>query len=412
MELGVPEDHEAMSMVDVIVVAAGESSRMNGIDKRLVPLAGRPLLARTLDAFAASSVVERVILVMNPGPALDAMQPFIPTVVAATVAGGRHRGASVEAGLVALAGLSPGGLDPDRVVLVHDGARPLVSPSLIASVAVAATEHGAAMPVVPVVDTVRRIRAGVVAETMDRTDLVAVQTPQGVRAGLLLDAYRRYPSNGADHFSDEAGLLAACTIPVHPIPGDPVNLKVTVPADLARADAAMASRRPVRVGLGTDSHPFGPGEPLHLGGLEIPGAPRLHGHSDGDVAIHAIADGMLGGAALGDLGRLFPADRSTPTGIDSRDLLAEVGRQIAAAGWEIATVDLTITAARPRLAPYLDAMQSSLAKLLQIPASAVGVKASTGNLDGPAGAGRSIEAIASVSLVERWAASPPETVPA
>ena len=409
MEIQAPEAEAATTAVDVIVVAAGESSRMNGIDKRLASLAGRPLLARTLDAFAASSIVERVVLVMNPGPALDALRPFIPAVVAATVAGGPHRGASVEAGLLALAGLSAGELDPDRVVLVHDGARPLVSPALIASVAAATAAHGAAMPIVPVVDTVRRVRGGAVTETMDRTDLVAVQTPQGMRAGLLQAAYRRYPSNGDERFGDEAGLLAACTIPVHPIPGDPVNLKVTVPADLARADAILAARRPVRVGLGTDSHPFGPGEPLHLGGLVITGAPRLHGHSDGDVAIHAIADGMLGGAALGDLGRLFPADRTTPSGIDSRDLLVEVGRQVAAAGWEIETVDLTITAARPRLAPYLEAMQSALAELLHIPAAAVGVKASTGNLDGPAGAGRSIEAIASVSLVQRWASPSSET---
>ncbi|MES2210353.1 MAG: 2-C-methyl-D-erythritol 2,4-cyclodiphosphate synthase [Chloroflexota bacterium] len=388
--------------VDAIVVAAGESKRMEGTDKRVAPLAGRPLLIRTLEALAGAAIVERIVLVMGHGPALEAIRPMLPGNVFSVVDGGAHRGASVEAGFRALESLHGGAIDRDRVVLVHDGARPLVTPALIRSVAAAADEHGAAIPVVPVTDTVRRVRAGVVGEIVDRTDLMAAQTPQGVRAGLLSEALSRYPASGPDRFTDEAALLLACTIRVHPVPGDPVNLKITLPADLARADALLASSAVTRVGHGVDSHPFGPGETLRLGGIEVRGAPRLHGHSDGDVALHAIADALLGAAALGDLGRLFPADRRTPRGADSSELLAAVVTRLADAGWDVESVDLTITGARPRLVGHLEDMQAVIARLLGVPASSVGVKAGTGNLDGATGAGRAIAASAMASIRSRF----------
>ena len=392
--------------VDAIVVAAGSSERMNGIDKRLALLGGRPLLIRTLDAMAAADEVERIVLVMGPGAALDAIRAMLPSKVLAVVAGGAHRGASVEAGFRALESLDRGSIDPERVVLVHDGARPLVPVALIRSVARAAAEYGAALPVLPVADTLRRITNGVVGNVIDRTDLAAAQTPQGARAGLLERAFREYPSNGPRRFTDEAALLLACTIRVHPVPGDSLNLKVTLPADLARADAIMAGRVVRRVGQGMDAHPFGPGEPLRLGGIVIPGAPRLYGHSDGDAALHAIADALLGAAALGDLGRLFPADRSTPQGVDSSELLATVVTRLAEAGWDVETVDLTITGARPRLAGLLDEMQTAIAAVLRVPAGSVGVKAGTGNLDGSAGAGRAIAASATATIRSR-----PDTAP-
>ncbi len=153
-----------------------------------------------------------------------------------------------------------------------------------------------------------------------------------------------------------------------------------------------------RTGIGHDSHPFGPGGPLRLGGVAIDGAPRLVGHSDGDVALHAVCDALLGATGLGDLGRLFPADARTRAGIDSAELLEDVRRRIAAAGWRPATVDLTVVAARPRLSAYLDPMRDAIAGLLGLDRSAVNVKASTGNLDGAEGAGRSISALAIASV--------------
>ena len=154
-----------------------------------------------------------------------------------------------------------------------------------------------------------------------------------------------------------------------------------------------------RVGLGVDSHTFGPGEPLRLGGIEITGAPRLSGHSDGDVALHALADALLGGAGLGDLGRLYPADGRTPEGIASAELVRDVVGRLAAAGWRVATADLTIVGARPRLGGHLDEMRTAIATLLGLDAASVSVKASTGNLSGDPGAGRGILAQAIATLV-------------
>lgn len=151
-----------------------------------------------------------------------------------------------------------------------------------------------------------------------------------------------------------------------------------------------------RVGVGLDRHPFGPGGPLRLGGIEVAGAPRLHGHSDGDVALHAIAEALLGSTGLGDLGRVFPADDRTPEGIASTELLADVLGRVAAAGWRPTSIDLTIVGARPRLAPHLDAIRAAIAAILGLEPAAVSVKASSGNLSGDDGAGRTISATAVV----------------
>jgi len=157
--------------------------------------------------------------------------------------------------------------------------------------------------------------------------------------------------------------------------------------------------RTVRVGIGNDRHPFGPAEPLRLGGVEIPGAPRLDGHSDGDVALHAIADALLGAAALGDLGRVFPADERTPRGVASSALLADVAGRVQAAGWQPGSIDLTIVGARPRLGDHLDRMRDAIASSLGLAPAVISVKASTGNLSGDDGAGRTISATAIATLV-------------
>ena len=323
------------------------------------------------------------------------------------VAGGARRQASVALGFAALEDIVP---DPQggRAVLVHDGARPLVSPALVASVAAAVRRHGAAIPVVPIAETVKRVVDGRVTDTVDRSELGTAQTPQGVRRGLLRDAFTRYPADAPDEFTDEAALLEACRIPVHVVPGDPSNLKVTVPptrsggrntrARRGGRDLRVPPARAPRVGIGRDLHPFGPGEPLLLGGVEIDGAPRLYGHSDGDVVLHAIADALLGAAGSGDLGRLFPAGPSTPEGIASSSLLRDVVARLAGEGWRPVALDLTIVGARPRLGAHLEPMRLAIAGLLGVTAAAVNVKASTGNLAGSEGAGRSISALALVTI--------------
>ena len=383
---------------DAIVVAAGSSARMGGLDKLAAQIGGRPLLAWTLDALAGSMSVARIVVVTTVAKVPEiAGAAWLPDRVAAVVAGGARRQDSVAAGVEALAD-GPG----SGVILVHDGARPLVSADLVDAVARAAAIHGAAIPVMPVVDTLKRVEDGRVAGTVERSGLAAAQTPQGVRRDVLAAAYAAFPPAGPETWTDEAALLEACRIPVHALPGESANLKVTLPVDLRRVEAALADAGRIaapfhavsalRVGIGEDGHPFGPGSPLALGGITIDAAPRLHGHSDGDVALHAVCDALLGAAGLGDLGRIFPPGPSTPAGIASRELVAECVRRVRAAGLAPLSVDVTIIGARPRLAARLPEMRDAIAGLLELPGDRVNVKASTGNLAGWEGAGRGISA--------------------
>jgi 2-C-methyl-D-erythritol 4-phosphate cytidylyltransferase/2-C-methyl-D-erythritol 2,4-cyclodiphosphate synthase len=383
---------------DAIVVAAGSSTRMGGPDKLVAQIGGRPLLAWTLDALARSTSVARIVVVTAAAKIPEiAGAAWLPDRVSAVVAGGARRQESVAAGAAALADGPQHG-----VILVHDGARPLVSAELVDAVARAAAVHGAAIPVLPVVDTLKRVEDGRIVGTVERSGLVAAQTPQGVRRDVLVAAYAAFPPDGPETWSDEAALLEACRIQVHAIPGESANLKVTLPVDLRRVESALVHAGrivaashvapTVRVGIGDDGHPFGPGSPLALGGIEIDAAPRLHGHSDGDVALHAVCDALLGAAGLGDLGRMFPPGPSTPAGIASRELVAECLRQVRAAGLAPLSVDVTIIGARPRLAARLPEMRDAIAGLLALSADRVNVKASTGNLAGWEGAGRGISA--------------------
>ena len=388
---------------DAVIVAAGSSRRMAGLDKLLVQVAGRPLIAWTVSAIAAASSVARIVVVASPDRVGEWQEaPWIrcPGADVDVVAGGPTRQVSVANGVRRLAEVDPDG--GDRTVLVHDGARPLASPALVDAVAAAVAAHGAALPVLPVAETLKRIEDGRVIETVDRATLGAAQTPQGARRALLLRAWERFPPEGEREFTDEAALLEACRIPVHAIPGDPANLKVTLPDDLRRVELALGPGAP-RIGFGHDSHPFGPGAPLRLGGVTVDGVPALAGHSDGDVALHAVADALLGAAALGDLGRLFPADGTTPRGVASDALLRSVVERLAERDLAPGTVDLVIIGARPKLGARLDAMRAAIAATLGVDEGAVNVKASSGNLAGDEGAGRSISARAVATVRERRA---------
>ena len=241
--------------VDAVVVAAGASRRMGGRDKLDAELLGRSILRWSIEVLAEAGV-ERIVVVTSPWRIPDlAAAPWLPGCVVAVVAGGERRQESVAAGVAALAETAPpepalpgpanrgaaAGRSPglDSVILVHDAARPLASAALVRAVAEATASHGAAIPVLPVTETLKRLDGDVIGETVDRTDVVAAQTPQGVRRSLLERAYAAFPPDGPETWTDEASLLEACRIPVHAISGEATNLKVTVPVDLERARAML-----------------------------------------------------------------------------------------------------------------------------------------------------------------------------
>src|SRR5688572_17459735 len=305
---------------DAVIVAAGSSTRMGGVDKLAEPLLDRPLLAWSVDAMAAANTVGRVVVVTREERVAE-LSAANWLRGATVVAGGAERSDSVRSGVSATNA---------EVVLVHDGARPLATAALADAVAHAAAEHGAAIPVVPVTDSLKRARGTLIETSVDRAGLVRAQTPQGARRELLDAAFER--ATGTT-YTDEAALLESAGVTVATIPGEAMNLKVTDQADLDLVRAFVRGRVDERIGFGEDVHGFGPTDGLLLGGLEIAGAPRLYGHSDGDVVLHALATAVLSAAGLGDLGRLFPATDASTAGTASVTLLSEAIKRTAEAGW-------------------------------------------------------------------------------
>ncbi len=384
-----------MDELVAILVAAGRSRRM-GDDKLWLDLWGRPTWRWSLDALLAVPRLRRVAVVV-PAGRLDDFRAALPAAAAdrcLLVPGGDTRADSVRAGLEALAAA---GVTSDALVLVHDAARPVADRDLVERVIAAADEAGAAIPVQPVADTLKRVREGLVGATVSREGLAAAQTPQAASLGLLtaaLDAARARRGEP----TDEAQALDALGVPVRAVPGDPANRKLTEPGDevivraVLRARSLSAIAAPSapppdgRAGLGFDAHRFAEGRPLRLGGLDFPDEPMgLAGHSDGDVALHAVIDALLGAARLGDIGSLFPPDNPAWAGADSGDLLATAVERLRAAGVAPAAVDLTVVARRPALAPVREAMAARIAGLMGVEKAAVSVKATTSDGLGFAG---------------------------
>ena len=398
-----------------VLVAAGRGRRM-GSDKLWLEPLGRAIWRWGLDALLAVPGMEVVALVV-PADGLERYRAALLPHAAQrcrVVAGGEARADSVRAGLEALV---DAGVGAATVVLVHDAARPAASVALMERVARAAVEGDAAIPVVAVNDTLKRVREGRVLDTVDRTDLVAAQTPQAAGLGILRAALEAARSQGWEP-TDEAAALTALGVTVRTVEGDPANRKLTEPADadllrgilrsrMAPLDEPMpgtdargsAAGSAVRAGVGVDAHRLEAGRPLRLGGLAFPDEPRgLVGHSDGDAALHAVIDALLGAAGLGDVGTLFPADDASRDA-DSGELLRLAVEQVRAAGWEPRSVDLAIGAERPSISPRRDEMASRVAGFIGIPAGDVSVRGTT--TDGLGFPGHEGIVAWAVALVER-----------
>ena len=384
----------------VIVVAAGRSERFGGpLPKLLVPHRGRPLLAHALRAVDACPEVDGVILVgSEPLEAGWRASGADGTKVRAVVRGGETRQASVAAGLLALPADA-------SIVLVHDGARAFASPRLFSEVASAAREHGCALPLLPVHDTVKRVGSGdVVLETVPRHELRLAQTPQGFRIDVLRAAHRLADEkklNATDDVALVERALAEGRLPgvqVHGVPGEERNVKITRPADLPPAAP--------RVGLGHDLHPLVPGRRLVLAGVDlqdgVADADRIGpaGHSDGDALVHAACDALLGAAGLGDIGQWFPDTSPENAGRPSLEFLSTIRARLADEGWRVASLSAVVKLERPRLAPHATAIRAALAAGLGIDPHAVGLSAKRGEGLGPVGEGRAIECDC-VAVLER-----------
>ena len=382
-----------------ILVAAGRSSRM-GSDKLWADLWGRPAWRWSLDALLAAPGLARVAISVAPD-AIGRFREALPEGAedrCLVVAGGEGRADSVIAGLWALSGA---GHDDDTVVLVHDAARPGVTTTLVSAVAAAAVEQPAVIPVVPVVDSLKRVRNDRVVGPVEREEVAAAQTPQGARLGALRAAIEESHAWGRP-ITDDAGALAAAGTPVHVVPGDPENRKLTEPSDLVAMRAILAARAMpiaglggsaalgpgIRCGVGFDAHRLVSGRAMRIAGVTFAEEPLgPEGHSDGDAALHALIDALLGAAQLGDIGALFPPGTDAWAGADSSNLVAMAVAALADRGWRPTAADLAVAVARPAIAPRRDEMRERVAALLGVDARAVSIKGTTSDGLGISGGG-------------------------
>ncbi len=388
-----------MARVAAVVVAAGQGVRAGGaLPKQFRRIAGETLLEHALSAFAEAPKVAFVQPVIRPEDLALVRTLTSGMNILAPVSGGPTRQASVRAGLEALLPRSP------DIVLIHDAARPFASANLIARAIEAAEKTGAAIPALPVTDTVKRVdQAGTVEATLDRDSIRLVQTPQAFAFPALLEAHQRAAAQGRNDFTDDAALAEWAGMKVSVFAGEPGNIKLTTPEDFARAEAIQsAALGDVRTGSGLDVHAFGPGDHVTLGGIRIPHSHSLTGHSDADVALHALTDAILGALADGDIGAHFPPSDPQWRGAPSDRFLAFAVERVRARGGRIAHLDLTIVCEAPRIGEHRDTMRASIARFAGIGIERVSVKATTSEKLGFTGRGEGIAAYATATVRLPW----------
>ena len=390
-----------MQTATAIIAAGGAGLRMGtSTPKQFSELLGVPILIHTIRAFRQVPAIGAIIVVApaeHREHTLALLTHYQLDDHCLVINGGKLRQDSVRIGLAQVAEDSP-------LVAVHDGARPLIAPEDIQRCLEAAATHGAAILGVPVKDTLKAVATDTsIRHTVERESLWQAQTPQVIRTDLLKEAFAR-----ADHDNfvgtDEASLLEHGGWKVAVVEGSETNIKITRPDDLLMAEALLMKTRPsqqIRIGHGFDAHRLVTGRPLILGGLEIPHALGLLGHSDADVLTHALCDAILGACGCGDIGRHFPDSDPQYKGISSIKLLAHVIALAAAKHFRLNNADITVVAEQPKLAPHFPAMQTILAEACRVAPTAINLKASTTEQMGYTGREEGISAHAVVLMASR-----------
>lgn len=381
--------------IAAIIVAGGRGHRAGqGKPKQYRPLQGEPLIRRTLRTFHEHPAIDRIVPVIHRDDAGDykAAARDIGPKCAPPVFGGATRQDSVRAGLEALQTNAP------EIVLVHDAVRPLFSHALLSRAIDTASRAAAAVPVLPVTDTVKRVDdIGIVTETLNRGELRLTQTPQVFSYAKLVEAHRRAAEKGLHDFSDDASLSEWAGIPVATFAGESGNVKFTTADDFLRAEQAGALYE-FRNGTGFDVHTFGPGDHVTLGGVKIPHSHALTGHSDADVLLHALTDAVLGAIGEADIGAHFPPSDERWRGASSDRFLRHAIELMQKRGGSLVNLDGTLLCEAPKVGPHRDAIRQSIAAIAGIDISRVAVKATTMEKLGFIGRGEGIAAMASATV--------------
>jgi 2-C-methyl-D-erythritol 4-phosphate cytidylyltransferase/2-C-methyl-D-erythritol 2,4-cyclodiphosphate synthase len=388
-----------MAGIAAVIVAAGTGARVGGnVPKQFRAIGGESLLRRSLLMFVEHPQVDLVQPVVRQEDVDLYRQHAVRLDVLPPVFGGVSRQASVHAGLDAIAERKPG------IVLIHDAARPFATAGLLSRAITAVKQTGAAIPALPVTDTVKTVDAdGHVDKTIDRTILRLVQTPQAFTFAALLEAHRRAQAQGRDDFTDDAALAEWAGLKVSTFAGEPSNIKITNEADFARAEMiAFGALGDVRTGTGIDVHAFAPGDHVTIGGIRIAHDRSLTGHSDADVGLHALVDAILGALADGDIGAHFPPSDPQWRNASSDRFFAFAVERVKARGGRIAHLDLTIVCEEPKIGPHRNAMRGNIAKLAGIVLDRVALKATTSEKLGFTGRGEGIAAYATATIRLPW----------
>lgn len=365
---------EQTGFSSAVIVAGGSGSRM-GRPKQMLPLGGKPVLVRTVEAFLQTPEIKEIVVVTPPENRAE-LQKWFPGSVFADP--GKTRLLSVKNGFLKTSAAS-------QLVAVHDGARPLVEPAHISACLQAARQYGAAVLAVPVKDTVKVCEGGFVQNTLDRAVLWAAQTPQCYRRPVLAEALEKFgQEEGA---TDESQLVEKLGIKVRVVPSSYKNNKITTPEDLIFAEALLENSVIYRTGFGFDLHRLEPGRKLFIGGAEIPHTKGFLGHSDGDLVLHALCDAVLGALCAGEIGILFPPTDESIKGISSVKIVKKVLEIVRSHHAQIEHIDATIITQEPKIKPHYETVRKSLAEVFEMPLENVSFKSKSHEHVGEIGRG-------------------------